>query len=154
MRTLLCLIVVAGLSACATSTPPEVRSGEIYQRHAGEEPVNGVRYASIRSWRPAGDRSVLIEFSRNQHYLFELSPACQSEIRFVQSLRLLTAIPRRVDRFDRIQVGDSVCRIEEIREVDFEAVQADLKALRQEAEPAREDVDSDRIHQDDYSGGT
>lgn len=154
MRILIVMLLSLGLAACATTTPPEIRSGEIYLRHASEEPIDGVRFSTIRTWRPVGDDSVLIEFNRNRHYLFELSPACQSEIRFTQSIRLLTSLPRRVDRFDRIQVGDSVCRIIEIREIDFEAVQADLRALRQEAEPARDEVDSDLIHRDDYSGGT
>jgi hypothetical protein len=154
MRILIILILALGLAACASTSPPELRSGEIYQRHASEEPVNGVRYSSVRSWRPVGDEGVLIEFNRNRYYLFELIGACRSEIRYVQAIRLLTSSTYRIDRFDRIALGDRICRIQDIREVDFEAVQADLKALRQEAEPAREDVESDLIHRDDYSGGT
>jgi hypothetical protein len=147
-------LFILGLTACASTSPPEVRSGEVYQRHASEEPVDGVRYSSVRSWRPIGDEGVLIEFNRNRYYLFELIGACRSEIRYVQSIRLLTSSAHRIDRFDRVALGDRVCRIQDIREVDFEAVQADLKALREEAEPARVGVESDLIHRDDYSGGT
>ncbi|MFP4209023.1 MAG: DUF6491 family protein [Wenzhouxiangella sp.] len=154
MRSVTVLMFALALVACASTSPPELRTGEIYQRHASEEPVNGVRYSSVRSWRPVGDEGVLIEFNRNRHYLFELVGACRSEIRYAQSIRLLTSSAHRVDRFDRIALGDRVCRIQAIREVDFDAVEADLKALRQEAEPPRAGVESDRIHRDDYSGGT
>ncbi len=154
MRGLFVVALAVLAAACATTVPTEVRTGEIYQRHAGEESVSSVIYGSIRSWRPAGDNAVLIEFSRNRHYLFELDAPCRSEVRFAQAIRLITSTRQRVDRFDRIQVGERTCRILDIREVDFDAVRADLERLRQQPEAARDSVDIDLIHQDDYSGGT
>ncbi|TVS13231.1 MAG: hypothetical protein EA419_02870 [Wenzhouxiangella sp.] len=154
MRALLILVLAGLAAACATTVPTEVRTGEIYQRHASEESVSSVIYGSIRSWRPAGDEAVLIEFSRNRHYLFELDAPCRTEIPFAQSIRLITSTAQRVDRFDRIRVGESTCRILDIREVDFDAVRADLEALRQQPEAGRDSVDTDVIHRDDYSGGT
>ena len=154
MRLALVFIVLMVTAGCAGQIPREVRSGEIYARHAAEEPVTGVMFAFVRSWRRAGDDAVLIEFNRNRHYLFKLEPRCSLEVPFAQSIALLTSTPRRIDRFDRIRVGSETCRITSIREVDFEAVRADLEALRQPVDPARETIETDLIHADDYSAGT
>ena len=154
MRFMLLVLVSMLVAGCATQVPREVRSGEIYTRHAAEEETTGVMFAFVRSWRRAGDDAVLIEFNRNRHYLFELEPRCSREIPFAQSIALQTSTPRRIDRFDRIRVGSETCRITSIREVDMEAVQADLEALRQTLEPGRSTIETDVIHADDYSGGT
>lgn len=151
MRFLLVLFLSIGLAACASQVPREVRSGEIYQRHAAAEESTGVMFAFVRSWRRAGDDAVLIEFNRNRHYLFGIESRCSTELPFATSIGLLTSTPRRVDRFDRIRVGSETCRITGIRAVDFEAVQADLAALNQAAEEARSSIETDVIHADDYS---
>lgn len=154
MRIFYVLIFSVLLAACATQAPREVRTGEIYQRHAAEEESTSVRFATLRSWRRAGDDAILIEFDRGRHYLFELSATCRTEIHFAHAIRLITASPQRVDRFDRMQVGSSVCRILSIREVDWEAVQADLERLRHVEDQPSGSIDTDVIHADDYSGGT
>ena len=154
MRLALVFAVLIVTAGCAAQVPREVRTGEIYTRHAAEEETTGVTFAFVRSWRRAGDDALLIEFNRNRHYLFEVEPRCTWEIPVAQSIALLTSTPRRVDRFDRIRVGSETCRITSIREVDFEAVRADLEALRQPVDPARETIETDLIHADDYSAGT
>ena len=141
MRIVLFLLLISVLAGCAGSGPREVRSGEIYLRHAAEEETRSVMYSSIRGWRPAGDDAVLIEFNRNRYYLFELSPPCSTEIRFARSIALLTSTSVRIDRFDRIRVGERTCRIENIREVDFEAARAEIEALREQPAPARNAVE-------------
>ena len=141
MRIVLFLLMLSILAGCAGTGPREVRSGEIYLRHAAEEQTSSVMYSSIRGWRPAGDDAVLIEFNRNRYYLFELAPPCSTEIRFAQSIALLTSTSQRVDRFDRIRVGDRTCRIERIREVDFEAARAEIEALGEQPEPASNPVE-------------
>ena len=154
MRRVAVLLMSMALAACATQVPREVRTGEIYQRHAAEEETSSVMFAFVRSWRRAGDEAVLIEFNRGRHYLFQVEPRCALEIPFANSIALLTTTSQRVDRFDRIRIGSETCRITSIREVDFEAVEADLAALRQSADPARQTIETDVIHADNYSGGT
>jgi hypothetical protein len=154
MRLLSVLIFSFALVACASQSPRQQQRGDIYLRHAAQEETTSVLYSSVRSWRRAGDGAVLIEFNRNRHYLFQLEPRCSLEIPFARSIALLSTSSQRVDRFDRVRVGSETCRIVSIREVDFEAVQADLAALRQAPEPALETIETDVIHADDYSGGT
>lgn len=154
MRIVFVMFLSIALAACASPVPREVRSGEIYQRHAAAEESTGVMFSFVRSWRRAGNEAVLIEFNRNRHYLFQVEPRCGLEIPFANSIGLLTSTPRRVDRFDRIRIGSETCRITSIRAVDFEAVQADLAALQQEPDTPRTTIETDLIHADDYSGGT
>ena len=154
MRLFLIVAFSLVLGACASQPPREVRTGEIYIRHAAEAETTSVMYSFVRSWRRAGDDSVLIEFNGRRHYLFQLEPRCATEIPFANAIALMTSSSRRVDRFDRIRVDTQTCRITSIREVDFQAVQAELAALRQPADPALETIEVDLIHADDYSGGT
>lgn len=154
MRWMILGVVGLALAACAGQAPREVRTGEIYQRHAAQEETSSVLFGFVRSWRRAGDDSLLIEFNRNRHYLFELEPRCALEIPFANSIALLSSTSQRIDRFDRIRVGDETCRIISIREVDMDAVRADLERLRQGMEPALDTVETDVIHADNYSGGT
>ncbi len=154
MRFLVVILLSMTLAACAGQVPREVRSGEIYQRHAAEEETSSVMFAFVRSWRRAGDDAVLIEFNRNRHYLFQVEPRCALEIPFANSIALLSTTSQRVDRFDRIRIGSETCRITSIRAVDIDAVEAELAELRQSLEPGRQTIDTDLIHADDYSGGT
>ena len=154
MRTGLILLLIALLTGCAGSVPREVRSGEIYQRHAAQEETTSVMFSFVRSWRRAGNEAILIEFNRNRHYLFQLEPRCTLEIPFANAIALQTATSQRVDRFDRIRVGTESCRITSIRAVDFDAVRAELKELQQALEPPRSTIETDVIYADPFSGGT
>ena len=154
MRILTALLLVSLLAGCASTSKSDVRLADIYKRHASDEKVSGVRYTSVRGWRPVGDEGVLIEFDRQRHYLFLLNGACRSEIQFAPTIVFSSTPVNRVDQFDRIALNSRWCQIDEIREVDFKAVEADVAALNAVAEDSREVENSDVIHKDDYSGGT
>ncbi len=154
MRVSVAILFISVLAGCVSTPRQDVRVAEVYKRHASDETVRGVRYTSVRSWRPVSDEGVLIEFNGNRHFLFALSGACRSEIRFARKIAISTNAISRLDLFDRIALNNNWCRIQEIREVDFKAAKAEVAALNAAPE-APQDVDnSDASHRDDYSGGT
>lgn len=154
MRIAISMILASLLAACASVPEPQFSHSEVYLRHASEETVSGVRYTSVRGWRPVSDEGVLIEFNGQRHFLFSLLGACRSQVNYAESISFMRSAVNRIDQLDRIYLGRRACLIEEIREVDFDAVQAELQALEMGVEPPREASDSDVIHRDDYSGGT
>jgi hypothetical protein len=151
LSVFLVLLVLAG---CASTPRTDLSVADVYKRHASDETVSGVRYTSVRGWRPVGDEGVLIEFDRQRHYLFLLNGACRSEIQFAPTVAFSSSPVNRVDQFDRIALNSRWCRIQEIREVDFKAVEAEVAALNEALETPRETEESDVIHEDDDSGGT
>ena len=125
------------LAACASLAPSEERSGEVYYRHAGDE-IGLLSYNALRGWRPVGDSAVLLELDRRRYVLAELDPSCINEARFASQLGLVSRTPGTLSRFDSLRIGRRHCRIESLRSVDFDAVRADLRALRMAPEPARQ----------------
>jgi len=118
------------LTACASGGPTRVEAEEAYIRHAGPE-LNRVRYSGfIQGWQPVGDDSVLMSFSRNEYYLFELSPPCNLELRQATHIALKTSMRQSIGQFDRVQVGNLSCRINAIRIVVFKAAPADIHVRR------------------------
>ena len=154
MRILMATFLGFMLVGCATTSAPDVRVADVYKRHASDQTLDGVRYTSVRSWRPVSDEGVLIEFNGNRHFLFELAGACRSEIQFAPTIVFSSTAVNRVDLFDRISLNGRWCQIQEIREVDFKAVEAEVAALNAAAEDPRAVEESDVIHRDNYSGGT
>ncbi|MEE4296279.1 MAG: DUF6491 family protein [Wenzhouxiangella sp.] len=154
MRILTIFLLLSMLAGCASTPRTDLRLADVYKRHASDETVSGVRYTSVRGWRPVGDEGVLIEFDRQRHYLFLLNGACRSEIQFAPTIVFSSTPVNRVDQFDRIALNGRWCRIQEIREVDFKAVEAEVAALNAALEAPRKTEESDVIHKDDYSGGT
>lgn len=144
---LLALIAVGLLTACAALAPSEERSGEVYYRHAGDE-VGLLSYSAIRGWRPVGDSAVLLEFDRRRYVLAELDPSCVNEARFANAIGVISRTPGTFSRFDELRIDRRRCRIESLREVDYDAVRADLRALRAAPEPLRSQVEVES------SGGT
>jgi len=153
MRIFSVFLLVSVLAGCASTADTDLRVSDIYKRHASDETVNGVRYTAVRSWRPVSDEGVLIEFNGNRHFLFALAGACRSEIQFAPTLVFSSTPVNRLDQFDRIALNGRWCQIQDIRKVDFEAVEADVAALNAALEDPREAGDSDLIHRDNYSGG-
>lgn len=154
MRMMVIILIALGLAGCAFSPESDLRVAEIYKRHASEEAVNGVRYTSVRGWRPVGKEGVLIEFDRQRYYLFTLTRACRSEIQFAQTIAFSPTPVSRIDRFDRIALDNRWCWIEEIREVDFKAVEAELAALNHSLDPQREPGKAEASPVEDHSRGT
>ncbi|MEE4296731.1 MAG: DUF6491 family protein [Wenzhouxiangella sp.] len=131
MKILALPVLLLLLVGCAVSPRPEpnVRAAEIYKRHASEESVRTVRFSTIQSWRPVSDEGVLIEFNGNKHYLLSLTGACRRLIPSAASMVLSPNTVTVLDQLDWINVGGRWCRIEDIREVDFDAVQEEVDAI-------------------------
>ncbi len=129
-RMILVTTATVMLAACAAGGPTRFEAEQAYLRHAGPE-LNRVRFSGfIQGWQPIGHDSVLMSFSRNEYYLFELSPPCNLELRQATHIALKTSMRQSIGQFDRVQVGDLSCRINAIRQVDFEAAQAEIQDRR------------------------
>jgi len=119
-------LFVIGLNGCATSDFDETTHLEVYLNHAGE-PVSQVFIGgSIRDWQPVGANMVRMEFNRQRHFLVELAPPCPSVLRGVTTLQLIPAQGGYLSTFDRVRMGDLDCRIQSIRELDYEAIREAL----------------------------
>jgi hypothetical protein len=127
MRKIFYLMILAALlAACAGAGERSERPGEVYLKHAGE-PVDRVRYGSVRGWQPVGDDAVLLDFGSRGHYLFELSLNCRMDARSASTIALETQMRSTVSRFDTIVVGRERCTIQDIRPVDYEAARAEMR---------------------------
>lgn len=141
IRIIPTLILVA-LAGCATSAPPDQISGELFYRHASD-PVRQIRFANLVDWRPVGSEAVLVRFEAHRYYLFEVTGACHIDLRHSHRLSLRNQTPNQINTFDSIVLDGQQCRIKEIRPVDYEAVQAELKSGEERAGPRRTGVSGD-----------
>jgi hypothetical protein len=71
-----------------------------------------------------------------------------NEARFASAIGVINRTPGTFSRFDELRVDRRRCRIESLREVDYDAVRTDLRALRVQPEPLRSQVEVES------SGGT
>ncbi|QKK03107.1 MAG: hypothetical protein HND55_10890 [Pseudomonadota bacterium] len=145
------LMLVIGCAASGDRLSTDAVSA-VYQRHAGahEQPV---RYSSIRSWHSAGYHGVVLELDGRRHYLLEVTGPCSFELPSAMTLRLETAQPRRLSRFDSVAVDSRVCQVQAVRRVDMEAVEEELAARREQVVEPREDVVVESADQDEDSSG-
>jgi hypothetical protein len=153
MRPILLIFLVPFLAACASTDgrPTLEQIEEVYVRHAGTDAQN-VMFTNIRGWRPAGVRMMVVEVGPRRDYLVELTPPCEMNLRFEPAIRIINAQRGILSRFDSVQVGRDVCRIVSIRQIDMEAVRADLEALRLSAPDGSDRIAEDADNQD--AGGT
>ncbi|GEM_PF-6671143 len=126
-RTALLLLVFMSLAACSAS--PSGRQGDAPDpallAHAGE-PVRNVFIGNfIRDWQVISRNTVRMEFNRQRHFLVELGPPCSSVLGEVISLELMPNHSGYLSVFDQVQAGDMRCRIESIRELDYQAALAE-----------------------------
>ena len=132
------------VAACATQErrPTLDQVEEVYLRHAGSD-APSVMVTSIRGWRPAGVRMLVIEAGPRRDYLVEVTAPCEMNLRFEPAIRVINAQRGILSRFDSIQVGRDVCRIISLRHIDINAVTADLEQLRLDAPEGNERISSE-----------
>lgn len=123
----LLLLLVISLAACSSS--PSGKRGDdpdpALLAHAGE-PIRNVFIGNfIRDWQIVSRNTVRMEFNRQRHFLVELGPPCSSVLGEVTSLELMPNHSGYLSVFDQVQAGDMHCRIESIRELDYQAVLAE-----------------------------
>ncbi|QOC21441.1 hypothetical protein IC757_10280 [Wenzhouxiangella sp. AB-CW3] len=141
------------LAGCAAQEPrPTLEQiEEVYLRHAGHE-TQSVMFSNIRGWRPAGVQSVAINFGARRDYLIDLAPPCVMDLRFEPMIRVVNSQRGTLSRFDRIQVGQDLCRIVRIRQIDMDAVREDLDQLELDTPGVTDRIREETTDQD--SGGT
>ena len=153
MKSMALIFIGFLVSACATQErrPTLEEIEEVYLRHAGSD-ATSVMFTSIRGWRPAGVRMLVIEAGPRRDYLVELTAPCEMNLRFEPAIRVINAQRGILSRFDSIQVGRDVCRIVSLRRIDMDAVTSDLEQLRLDAPAGNEQISEEPTGQD--SGGT
>lgn len=124
------------LGACA-SVPGQADAQpsakvQSYVAHAGE-PVESFRlFGHVDSWNPVSDDKLVVRTGVRDSYLLSVDSACMN-LEFANRIALTTSLGNRVQTgFDYVRFDDGFqgqrCRITDIRPVDAEAAQKDLKA--------------------------
>src|SRR5690625_2318766 len=94
MRTVLITLLAVVIAGCATGDRRQSAEDEalnqqaVYQRHAGAT-QSWVRYTRIRNWWPVGLSSVALQTGPSQHYLLELTGACDLSLDRAFAVRLV-----------------------------------------------------------------
>lgn len=127
------------LGACA-SWPglTDAQRLALYQEHAGE-PVDSFHYfGSLTGWTPLDD-SVLVVWARpKKAYLLDLFGPC-SGLQYTPAIRITQQLGRVSSGFDEVIVLDDSafnipCRIETIRPIDVDAMDAAREAMNEKVE--------------------
>lgn len=132
MKTwILPVLVVLGLSACASYRISDTQRLALYEAHAGA-PVERINYKTPIGWDRVDDQHVAIDLRPGERWLLTLSGPCLRMGSGASALQLSPLGGMVLSRFDRVEVSGSQvsCRIEEIRPVDLPALRAGEKALR------------------------
>jgi hypothetical protein len=121
-------LFLLGLNGCAVVTKHDgADATRVHLEHAGE-PVNRVFIGGgIRDWQPVGADMVRMEFNRQRHFLVELAPPCPGALRGAATLQLVPAQHAYLSTFDQVRIDGLECRIQTIRELDYESVREALK---------------------------
>jgi hypothetical protein len=110
------------LSACSAMWPhANEPSLERYLRYAGA-PIQRFDYRdAYTSWQVVDDYA-LVMFVGADAYLLRVVPPCP-QVRLALSMSVTNATPGIVSRFDRVQLDEHNCLIDEIRQVDYRRMQ-------------------------------
>lgn len=130
------LFIVAGLTACASTTRAERQADRraLFERHAGPE-VDSIRSFTMDRFETLGPDAVAVWASPARVYLLTVRGPCAGlEQRFSLSITSTNRIVRA--RFDSINFMEQPsrmiqrCPIATIRPVDFQAVRAEGRDQR------------------------
>jgi hypothetical protein len=112
------------LSACGGMARRDSQpSLEQYMRYAGP-PIQRFSYRnSYSGWQIVDDYKIAM-FVGNDAYLLTVLAPCP-QMRLAMFMSITNASSGIVSRFDRVQLDDHNCLIEEIRQVDYRGMQRD-----------------------------
>lgn len=133
MKTwILPLMLVLGLSACASYRISDGERLALYEAHAGAA-VEKINYTTPIGWDRVDDQHVALDLRPGQRWLLTLSGPCLRMGNGTSALQLSPLGGIVLSRFDRLEVSGSNigCRIEEIRPVDLPALRAAEQQLRE-----------------------
>jgi hypothetical protein len=154
MRYLITILAIALTAACTTTGESLDRQEEmaVYERHAGA-PQAWVRYRTLQNWWPVGLSSIVVEDSRDRHYLLDLSGPCEFALSGSATLRFINDRRNVISEFDEIRVGrGNTCHIQSIHELDMAAVREELDAKKTAMREASGEITTETA--DQSSGGT
>ena len=128
------LLAVLGLAACATNRPSDADRLALYDAHAGA-PVKQIRFYNAMGWDRIDDEHVLLSMRPSETWMLKVSGPCLDWGSASPVLRLSSTGPYVMAKFDRILTEGSPvsCRIEEIRPVDVKALRAAQDAMAAQA---------------------
>ena len=127
------LLALSLLAACASSGHRVEERKELlsrYSQYSGEPVSQFNMYTKFDSWSEVDAQHVLIHTNVNETYLLTVVPTC-TELPFATSIGLTSRFSNTVaSGFDSVRVGRDLCRITEIRPVNYKQMQADLAEAR------------------------
>jgi hypothetical protein len=139
-RILATLVAAALLAACSAGGIPK-HEGQAKQRdrYAGcaGPPIDSFTWLGrCDSWESIGDNQLVLYTTPFDAYLLTVRPPC-NDLNFANAIGL-TATGHTVSaRLDSVTVKNMRCQIAEIRKVDYQRMQADMRA---EAAKAKADA--------------
>lgn len=147
-RLFLLCVLLAALSACATTKMSSTERLALYREHAAAPVKDFSYFGSLNGWQPLGDSALAVWTKPNEAYLLDLAGPCQ-DLEFVPTITI-SSMMGRVTNFDRVRPlggGSGVmrmsCRIKTISPLDLKSLKAAEKEMReakiearQEGEPA------------------
>lgn len=135
LLTTVTALSMLALTACAMG--PQISDEErlaIYREHAGEPVGSFHTLGSISGWTPLGDSALAVWTRPNEAYLLELFAPC-SGLEYTPSISITEQFGTVSAGFDEVIVlndpGLNIpCRIDEIRPLDVDEIDAATDALR------------------------
>ena len=110
------------LSACSATMPHATQpSLERYLRYAGA-PIQRFNYRDAYTGWQVVDDYALVMFVGADAYLLRVVPPCP-QLRLAQFMSVSNATAGVVSRFDRVQLDQHNCLIDEIRQFDYRRMQ-------------------------------
>jgi hypothetical protein len=131
-KALMCVLVLAGLSACASTTNRDDQWLAQYRAYAGPPVRSFTWFGRFDSWQALGKDHLVVFTTPWDAYLLTIWPPC--DLRFViNSIGLTTTNSTVYSGADSVIVhsqgtGRWTCPISEIRPVDYRRMRAALKA--------------------------
>lgn len=132
------------LTACASwSGLSDKQRIALYQEHAGE-PIDSFHYfGSLNSWMPLGDEALVVWTRPSQAYLLELFGPCPG-LEYTPAISVTGQFGMVSAGFDEVIVLNDPgvnlpCRIEAIRPIDVDALDAAKEDLREQVEMVERD---------------
>jgi hypothetical protein len=134
IMTAFSLLALTVLAACSSNARREEAKEVLssYSPYTGEPVTQFNMYSRFDSWGAVDNDHVLIHTNVNESYLLTLAPGC-FQLPFATSIGLTSRFPNTVQSgFDSLRVGRDLCRITEIRPVNYKQMKADLAAAKKD----------------------
>jgi hypothetical protein len=132
LMTVSSLLALTLLTACATSSQRELQKEVLsnYSAYTSEPVSQFSMHTRFDGWTPIDNEHVLVHTNVNETYLLTVAPTC-FDLPFTNTLGVTSKFPNTVQSgFDSIRVGRDLCRIIEIRPVNYKQMKQDLAEAR------------------------